>query len=167
MEYGQVHSEVYNLSTWELMHTDRAETLSLLDHYLDEKLNMVTVQLGENASNIETFESDFEYLLDYISGKAPNAQIFVISDFWEHKTKDGSRDLLKKTAAENKKAVFVDISEIKDNKDYQCGTGTVVLGDDGKEHVVNHSGVAAHPNDKAMEYIALRIEEAMNTPDNQ
>ena len=38
-----------------------------------------------------------------------------------------------------------------------CGMNTEVYGDDGKVHKVTHAGVAKHPNDRAMAYIAQKI----------
>lgn len=56
----------FNFSKWEMMDTDRAETLDLLDGYLNKYLNLVTIQLGENISDLETFEKDFRFFLECI-----------------------------------------------------------------------------------------------------
>ena len=49
---------------------------------------------------------------------------------------------------------YVDLSKIKDNEQYFAGKGSTVYGDDGTEHKIEHDGVAKHPGDKAMQYIA-------------
>ena len=38
-----------------------------------------------------------------------------------------------------------------------CGLNTEVYGDDGESHKITHAGVAKHPNNRAMEYIAEKI----------
>ena len=154
-EKDDVSSNVYNFSIWETLYTDRAETLEVLDYYLGESLDLITVQLGENAQNLDTFESDFEYLINHIKEKCPSAEIIVIGDFWESE----NRDDMKKKAAEKCGVKYISLNEIKDNNEYQCGMGTEVYGEDGKAHIVEHSGVAAHPNDKAMKFIADKIIE--------
>ena len=53
---------------------------------------------------------------------------------------------------------FVSLSEIKGNADYQAGLGTIVYDKNGNEHVIEHEGVAAHPGDKGMKYIAEAVE---------
>lgn len=150
---GEVTSYPCNFNVWENMGHDRAETLELLDSYLDEKLNLVTIQLGENVKDMDTFESDFEELLTYVKEKAPNAQIIVVGDFWKYL----NRNHIKQSVTEKMKMDFVSLDEICDNKQYQCGKGTVVIGADGTEHTVEHSGVAKHPNDAGMKYIADNI----------
>ena len=152
---GDVNSYALNFSTWETLYTDRAETLEILDYYLDESIDLITVQLGENAANLETFETDFEYMINHIKEAASSAEVLVIGDFWENE----NRDELKKQAAENCGVKYISLNEIKENKEYECGLGTVVYGDDGEPHTVEHSGVAAHPSDKGMKYIADRIIE--------
>lgn len=152
-KYGDVNSMACNGGHWELLYTDRAETLSLLDPYLNANLDLVTVQLGENATELTTFESDFEYLIQYIQEAAPDAQIIIVGDFWNY----DNRDELKKAAAEACGVIYISLEEIKEDKKYQCGLGTVVYGDDGREHIVEHFGVARHPGDAGMRYIADMI----------
>lgn len=53
-------------------------------------------------------------------------------------------------------------AEIKDKEKYQCGIGTMVKGDDGAKHIVEHDGVAGHPGDRGMEYIANKVIEALD-----
>lgn len=155
-EKDDVISNAYNFSIWETLYTDRAETLEVLDYYLDEFLSLITVQLGENAQNLDTFESDFEYLINHIQEASPSAEIIVIGDFWENK----NRDEMKKEAAERCGVKYISLNEMnKNKKEYECGIGTEVFGEDGKVHTVEHSGVAAHPNDEAMRYIADKIIE--------
>lgn len=147
----------YNFSRWETLSHDRDETLEYLNHYLSPKLDLVTVQLAENASDLSTYEEDYESLLNYIKEKAPNARILVIDDFWGQ----DNRAELKKAAAEKTGAEFVSLEGITDNEEYYCGLGTIVYGADGKEHVVEHAGVAKHPGDKGMAAIAERIIEVL------
>ena len=57
------------------------------------------------------------------------------------------------------KLEFADLSAIKGNVEYQCGLGTIVYDNQGNQHIVQHEGVAGHPGDKGMKYIADRIIE--------
>lgn len=147
----------YNFFQWEVLATDRAEILDILGCYLNDDLDLITVQLGENVNDLSTLESDFEYLLEYIKTYCPNAQIIVIGDCWEY----GNRDRIKKAAAENCGVQYVDLSEIKNVEDYMAGLGTAVYGDDEEWHKIGHSGVAKHPGDKGMAFIAEKIIEAI------
>lgn len=147
---SEVVAYPYNYSVWETQSTDRDETLEFIDFLLSEKLDLVTIQLGENAKDISTFEQDYASLIKYISEKAPNAQIVVIGDFWSN----GDRDFLKKKACETCNVTYVPLEGIRDNKDYYCGLGTVVYDAEGTSHVVEHSGVASHPGDEGMKAIA-------------
>jgi hypothetical protein len=144
---------VCNFFTWEVQAADRAETLELIEKYLNEKLDLVTIQLGENVNDFSTYANDYEELIRYIQVKAPNAQIIVIDDFWNA----GDKSILKEKASKNTGVPFVSLEEIKDNTDYQCGLGTIVYDKEGNGHTVEHAGVAKHPGDKGMEYIAHAV----------
>jgi len=149
-----VETRAYNFYTWEVQENDRSETLRLLDKYLSDELDLITIQMSENVSNVSTFQEDFEELCRYIIQKSPNAQIIVIDDFWD----SGEKSLMKEHAARTCNVCFVSLSEIKGNADYQAGLGTIVYDKNGNEHVIEHEGVAAHPGDKGMKYIAEAVE---------
>ncbi len=152
-KHGQINSQAFCFYLWEVQSTDRAETLLLLQDYLSKDLNLITVQLGENAQDISTFESDFQYLLNFINEKSPNAQIVVIGDFWEFE----GRDEIKEKVCKVSSIEYIDLTEIKDNPEYYCGLGTIVYDKNGNAHKVSHNGVAKHPNDNAMRYIADKV----------
>lgn len=132
---------------------DRGETLSLLDGLLSEELDLVTIQLSENASDLSTFESDFEELIRYVQNKAPDARLLVIGDFWDKEQKDE----MKHKACEETGGEFISLDEIKGSEEYQCGMDTTVYDSEGNPHTVEHSGVAKHPGDIGMKWIADKI----------
>ena len=151
--YGRTACRPFYFYAWETSPENRAETLSLLDPYLDPRLQLVTIQLGENAEDLSAFGKDFETLIRYVKEKAPSARILVIDDFWTN----GERSRMKQDAARNTGAEFISLEEIRDNPDYQAGLGATVYGADGRPHTIENADVAAHPGDNAMQYIADRI----------
>ena len=58
--HGEVCMNAVNFSVWEMQVADRAETYQILDYYLDERLDLVTIQLGENVNDTVTYEEDYE-----------------------------------------------------------------------------------------------------------
>lgn len=151
----EVMFQAYNFCVWEVQAKDRAETLSLLDPYLSDKLDLITIQLSENATDIATFETDCVELYRYISKRAPEAQIIVIDDFWDA----GDKANVKQKAAETCGIDFISLSNIKGNKEFQAGKGTVVYDKAGGAHIIEHDGVAIHPGDDGMTYIAEAVEK--------
>ena len=143
----------YNFSVWETQSHDRDETLEYLDHYLSTELDLVTIQLAENASDLTTYQEDYVSLISYVREKAPNARILVIGDFWSN----GDRNELKMNAVEETDVEYVSQDGITDNEEYYCGLNTIVYDESGEEHIVEHNGVANHPGDKGMQAIADRI----------
>lgn len=152
-KYNTINSYAVNYFIWEVQAADRGETYDLIDGYLDAKLDLVTIQLSENVKELNTYQDDYEALIRYIHARAPKAQIIVIDDFWGR----GERATLKKKAAEATGVQFADLNEIKGKDEYRCLVGTTVYGAQGEAHVVEHEGVAIHPGDKGMEYIANAV----------
>ena len=150
--YGECVSYAYNLSCWEGVE-QRSDTLELLDPYLDEKLDLVTIQLGENAISFDTFTSDMVELIDYVRSKCPNAQIIIIGEFWY-----SERNEYRKKAAEQTSCAFADLSEIIGDSEYQSKAGTVCYLKDGTTVEVSEEA-ATHPGDKGMVYIANKVIE--------
>ena len=159
---GKVHLETVNMSAWEIQGTDRDETLFLLNPFLDEEVNLITIQLGENTADLDTFERDYESLINYIKERCPNARILIIGDFWTN----SNRDELKKEAAENSGVEYVSLEGIKDNSAYYAGMGTTVYDEEGNPHQIDHEGVALHPGDMGMAAIADRIISAIEINDS-
>lgn len=154
---GKAMGQAFNFYVWETQSHDRDEVLDLLDPYLSTKLDIITIQLGENVSDTTTYEEDFVSLINYIKAKAPNARILVVDDFWNN----GDRNQLKLNAVETAKVEHVSLEGITDNSEYYCGIGTTVYDADGNAHIVEHDGVANHPGDSGMEAIASRIIEVI------
>lgn len=140
------------------MGSDRAECLELLDGYLSTDLSLITIQLGENITDASDLKNDYKELISYIKGKAINAKIIIIGDFWMC----GNRDTIKKEIADEMGVLYVSLEEIADKKEYQCGLGSMVCNEAGKEYQVEHKGVARHPNDLGMKYIAEAIISVIN-----
>ena len=152
--YGNVDSCAFCLPAWEMQYYDRSECLQLLDDYLSPNLDLVTVQLGDNANDeLITYEDDFIELLEYIKDAAPKAQIIVVGDYFEA---DG-RDEIKIRATEKCGADYADISSMRNNPEYLCGMGTTVYDAEGNPHEIDYIGIAMHPGDKGMLYIADAI----------
>ena len=154
--YGKTAVHPLYCYAWETAE-DRSAKLFMLDPYLDPQLQLVTIQLGENAKDLTTFGRDFEALIRYVQEKAPQARILVIGGFWS----SGDRDRMKQEAAEKTGAGFVSLEEIRDNPEYQAGIGAVVYDAEGTPHTVENADVAGHPGDRGMQYIADRVVETL------
>ncbi|MCH3998895.1 MAG: SGNH/GDSL hydrolase family protein [Lachnospiraceae bacterium] len=154
-----INGYAFNYSVWETNAHDRAQTYPVMDKYMTEGggLDVVVLQLGENVSDASTddstYESDYAELIQHIKEEAPFAQIITVGDFWA----DDTKDAVKKSVAEEVGVTYVDLAEIQDDPNYEAGMGTTVQGDDGNEHEIDHSGVAKHPGDTGMKWIAKKI----------
>ena len=152
--HGKVTARPFNFSTWERTAHDRDQTFASLDKVLDDRLSLVTIQLGENVVDRGTFAEDYVSLIEYIRRKTGGkAQIIVIGDFWKD---DPVR-------AEAAKKCGVDYASLKealgDPAKYRSRIGAVVYDAKGKPHTVQHKGVARHPGDEGMAFIADQVLE--------
>ena len=64
---------------------------------------------------------------------------------------------MKQQACEATGVEFISLDEVKGLEEYQCGMGTIVYDSEGNPHSVEHSGVAKHPGDTWIKWIAARI----------
>lgn len=151
-DFSSVSYNAINFIDWEKISWDRAETLSQIDSYLNNDIDLVIIQLGENVADTSTLEEDFCELITYCTDKTNGASVIVLGEFW----KDPAKDISKINACKETGAAFISLREIQ-TKEYQCGLNTQVLGADMNYHIVTHGGVALHPNDKAFQYMASKI----------
>ena len=150
-----VSFEAIALKDWENLPESRSEVAKILDPYLNEDTNLVTIELGDNARDY--FEADYETLLLYIKEKAPNAQILTIGTFLSADEKD----VWIKDASDNLGVPYVSLAGLKNNPEYQSQMDSVVYDAAGGEHRINLQDVAVHPNDYGMECIAERVLEVL------
>ena len=154
---NNVNLAITNYALWEVNSHDRSEFLDLLKPILEYKYDYIIIQLGENITkDTKTLVSDFSSLVNYISNNNKKSKIVVIGNFWKNK----KIDKIKIDISNRYKLSYVDLKEIQ-NKKYQAGIGYKVC-DNNSEHFVEHDGVAKHPNDLAMQYIADKIYEKIN-----
>ena len=150
--HGEVVSYAYNFHVWEITDHDRVQTYSILEPYLSPELDLITLQLSENLPNVRTFTADLKELVTYLQEACPKAQIIMVDDFWSD-----DRSALKKLVSLQMDIPFADLTDIRFIEEYMCGMNTIVYGEDGEPHVIDHQGVANHPGDKGMQIIADRI----------
>ena len=155
----QTNFDIINFIQWEAMHYDRSEALSLLDKFNGKNYDFIIIQLGENINNFDTLESDFKALINYIKNKICDAKIILTGNFFTFKNE--IIDKIKIKVCNEIDVHFVDLQDIN-TADYCVGIGYEVFDENGNKHVVNHKGVAIHPNDKAMKVYAERILQLVN-----
>lgn len=157
-KHGHINTAVCTGYVWEVQSHDRDETFEILDSWLVPSIDLITVQLSENASDLSTFEKDCESLFLHIREMCGDeCQIIVVDDLWSDEKSE-----IKKAVCEAMNIPFVDLSDIRGKSEYQAVLGTKVHGTDGEEHTIEHSGVAAHPGDEGMKAIAERVLEEIN-----
>ena len=90
-------------------------------------------------------------MIKYIQQRT-NASIIVIGDFGYLE----DRDDRKQEAAAICNVDYIKLSDLQ-HEEYHVGLNSVVLDHAGNKHVVEHAGVAKHPNDEAMKIISDRF----------
>ena len=151
-KYGGVEAKAVNFVEWETAKTDRASTYGVIEPELSEDLDLITVQLSENASTHKGLGKDVSALLKYLKTKCPRARIILVDDFWD---KDKSKEKRKAARAEN--VAFANLKAIRGNPAFMANVGDIVFGSDGMPHVIDREDVARHPNDAGMLFIAQVI----------
>ena len=156
-QYDKVEFKAYNFSVWEITAQDRVQTLQVIDPMLTANLDLITLQLSENVTDMSTFAPDFEEMVKYIKKKCPNAQLIIVDEFYNE-----TKGNIKKGIAEKQGVTFVDLSAIRGKKEYQSAMGATVYDEKGNAHVVDHVGVSGHPGDEGMKYIGEAILDVLS-----
>lgn len=159
-------SAVMNYALWEVSSGQRSQYLYLLDPYLNSSLDLITVQLGENARMDDTgFAADFPALIQYIRAKAPNARVIIVGNFW----KDDVQEQVKQQCAAAYGCSYADLSSIAVTV-YPGAVGSpsaytynyeTVYNADGVGMVSSEPAVNLHPNDAGMRAIAESVLKAV------
>lgn len=151
------NSAAFNYAIWEINYGKRAEVLYLLDPYLSAELELVTIQLGENAiPDPNGFAADFPALIQYIRTKAPNAKIVLIGNFWNNAVEE----TVKRQCAQAYGLSYVDLSAVSVDPYITTVSSPYTFGNElaydvnGVGHHCSKDAVAQHPNNKGMQYIA-------------
>lgn len=148
--HENVQAERCNYSDWE-QSTIRASVFDLIAPYLSEKLDLVTIQLGEDISDTETYWDDLERLIRYVEGHCPSAQIILIDDFWSQERSD-----IRRAVAAGTHIQFADLGEIRGKKEYQSEEETEYMLTDGRVLAVEKED-ESYPGDAGMAYIAEQV----------
>lgn len=157
---GELDSKAINFVSWEQEGHDRYQTFSLLRGLINSQLDLITVQLGENVVDASDFESDFSDLIYYLLKFAPHAKLIVLGNIMSSKS-GVDLDLSKQIVCEKFNVGYINYKQLN-APEYKCGLGTEVYDSKGDVHIVEHTGVADHPNDEAMKYIANLIINELN-----
>ncbi len=150
--YNTVDYDIISYSVWERKNV-RGIALPKIEGILENGYDLVVIQLGDNAKSTKTFEADYEEMIQYIKAKLPDSKIILVGDFWVY----SGRDAMKINVATRQNCPYIDISDIRKDKNYQSFVGDIVYGDDGKAHEIDFPPVSIHPNDLAYQCIAERI----------
>jgi hypothetical protein len=140
----------YEIAAWERNHATYDK--SNFDSFFTDKTDLVIIRLGENVSDETNFNVSVQAFIDYIKAKAPDARIIITGVFWT----DVSKDHTLKAAATKNSLSFVELASlnIPQNRSF---IGAKVYDEEGNPHLIDHAGVAAHPNDDGMKVIAISI----------
>lgn len=158
------NSAAFNYAIWEINYGKRAEVLYLLDPYLSAELELVTIQLGENAiPDPNGFAADFPALIQYIRTKAPNAKIVLIGNFWNNTVEE----TVKRQCAQAYGLSYADLSAVSVDPYITTVSSPYTFGNElaydanGVGHHCSKDAVAQHPNNKGMQYIAQCVLQAI------
>lgn len=151
-KYGKVSYTAYNFSVWEITAHDRIQTVQAIDSMLTEDLDLITLQLGENVTDLSTFAVDYDELIRYIQDKCPNTMLIIVDEY-----KNQTKSTIKEVIAERHNLPFADLTEMQNNPEYLSSMGATVYDEEGNPHIIDHTGVAGHPGDKGMKFIGDAI----------
>lgn len=156
-----------NITAWEKAFDTNDERL--VDPYLKRGVDCIVFRAGDfvPAGNIEDFEAATVKLLEHCLSKCPKASLYVTTTFWLN-------ERLNKALYQVSQHYHIALVDIRTNRDdCMVRTGDFVWGDstsdEGKTFHTDHpvlydlgKGIANHPNDVGMLFMANQLLTAMN-----
>ena len=124
--------------------------------------DIIVIRLGENIrDDIDSVECEnaLKELVLRIKTINRSAKLFMTGVFWPNATKETA--IMNVASSENIK--YINIDKYYTDSNIQA-VGNQVYGDDGQYHVIEHGGVANHPNDAGMNAIASELYKAIIAP---
>lgn len=162
-DYTDVELAVCNYNNWELAEASgmsRDTFLPFLDQFLNENLDLVVLQLGENCTAYQALSVDFANLIDYVRQRAPDAKIAVTGTvIIMEPERNAVVDQIKRAVSDEKGCTWVDMSGY--NESMWVGEGTQIVNPEGQVTVISISQ-HTHPGDYGMQWIAEQIYQAMH-----
>lgn len=129
---------------------------STLKPKLDENINLVVVQLGDNVNTSEKISYFLEEgcinLLRYIRTNCPKARVVWMGEWYGNAEKQACI----KGSCASTGSEFVNISDLVTSAN-QGKMGDIITADNGEQHEVTSAGVASHPGNLGMLAIANRL----------
>ena len=150
--FDAVTAQAVNFVEWEVSEKDRAATYAVIDPYLTDDLDLITLQLSENARYSRAFGADYADLARHIREKCPQAALILVDDFW-----DAAKSRSKQKAARSLGLPFAGLKAIRGDDAYMWQIGDIVYDAEGMPHAIDRADVARHPNDAGMRFIAEMI----------
>lgn len=111
-------------------------------------LDLVIFQLGDNYDFNNEFENDMHEMIQYIRKYSPGTEMIYIGMWFTNDEKDNKLPGI----CERTGMRFIDISDLKDNSEYES---VITVVENGKEKQTNY------PNNEAMQIISNRIIETL------
>lgn len=167
--YASVTSDVISIN-WERVPENLASDEEKVRQASATPYDLIVIENADpvfTKKQVSHYQNNLEHFIHTIKEVNPNAQIVLINDFMRNnrfKGKDITKpvDQILKTVAKNFSCSLCDLSAVANNPAYQAPIGTIVYGTDGQAHTVDTIGVALHPGDKGMAYIASKVLEKIN-----
>ncbi len=155
--FGKVDARVVNFANWERTAHDRVQVLDDLVPLLDERVSLVTIQLGENVQDRRTLAADYEELIRFVQRRTGNRAKIIVIGAWGNR-----EDAIRPAAAAKCGVAYASLAESYGKPEYRSKLGAIVRDAAGKAHRVDHAGVAWHPGDAGMALIARQVLAALD-----
>lgn len=152
-------------SNWEGMTTSEERRICVqgfLDSYTDGTEDLVIIQLSDNVNTDEkreTYAEDVRTMLQMFRDGCPRARILWVAAWYGWTLNYGPIE----TACNELGVDLVDIRDLSEDAANKNAVGNTYTKDDGIVVEITSSGVASHPGDTGMRFIADRIIERLKS----